>query len=152
MKDTLKDTLKFAKELWIRLLDDGSIRWKQESLNEYGHKYEYDVVMKKVKEKPHLRTILVHHDGELIDEATFIYESDQEIETTLPVQHAQLIIDNYERDFKFKLYLGSQKNVVNWNEFKEKSKPSGTHTATAQAYGGKLEKIELPNQSRRKAK
>lgn len=146
----MKEKLRFAKELWIRLIDDGSIRWKQESLNEYGDRYEYDVVMKRVKEKPHLRTVLVHHDGELIDEATFVYESDQEIDTTLPVQHAQIIIDNYEREFKLKLFLDSQKGVVNWNKFREQSKPNGTHTAIVKPYGQEEQVVELPN--RRKAK
>lgn len=142
--------LKQVKELWLRLIDDGSIKWQQESLNEDGDIYVYDVVMKKVKEKPHLRTVLVHHNDELIDESTFVYESNEEIDTTLPVQHAQIIIDNYEREIKLKMFFKSQKGVVNWNKFKEESRPNGTHTATVKPYGQEEQVVELPN--RRKAK
>lgn len=140
----MKDKLKAIKEMWLRLTDDGSIKWQQESLNEYGKRYVYDIVMKQIKEKPHLRTVLVSYDDELIGERTFEYESDEEdIDSTLPIEHAQVIIDNFEREIKLKLYLHSQDGVINWKEFKKQSGESNKRKITLKPYGKEAEVVEV---------
>ncbi|MDQ0417993.1 pheromone shutdown protein TraB [Croceifilum oryzae] len=148
----MRDKLKFVKSLWRKLTDDGSVRWQQESLNEYGKRYVYDVVMKECQEKPHLRTILVSYNEEQIGHKTFEYESqDEDLCSTIPLDHAQVIINNFEREIKLKLFIHSQKGVVNWEKFKEEAgewtQSTNKRTMTIDVYGKPREVVEIEDAS-----
>lgn len=128
MIDKTKVIFTKAKMIWQKLTDDGSITWEQEGLNEYGVEHVYTVTMKPNKEDKDLRDLVVKLDDEVIGEKTgIVYKGEEEIKSTIPLDHAQVIIDNFEREKKFKLFLDSQKGRVNWKRHKEVSgerKPS----------------------------
>lgn len=128
------------KDIWDKLTDDGSICWEQVGLNENGKIYIYDVTMKPNKEDSDLYDLVVKLDGEIVgDKIGFTYKGDQDIDSTVPIDYAQVIINNYERVIKLKMFLTSKDYKVNWLEHKKVSGTKKKDTMTIQYYGQEVE-------------